>query len=91
MNKTRIELDLLYSAAQKDITLKKNLLATRFATDPMAEFCKLAGEAGYAITVGELFALGQEYSDNQCKSTNGGNPNPFDSFEDAYDGFLDSL
>lgn len=91
MNKTNINLDLLYSAAKKDASLRKRLLATRSADDPMDAFCKAACDAGHPITVGELFALGQENSDNQCKSTNGGNPYPYESFEDTYEIFLASL
>ncbi|MHC6180556.1 hypothetical protein ACYUJ6_11985 [Clostridium sp. JNZ X4-2] len=91
MDKVLIELDLLYSDAQKNPLLKKELLATRSADDPMDTFCKVACNAGHPITVGELFAIGQEYSDNQCKSTNGGNPYPYESFEDTYETFLASL
>ena len=91
MNKTNIELELLYSDTRKDQLLKSRLLATREADDPMDSFCKVASDAGHPITVGELFAIGQEYSDNQCKSTNGGNPRPNDSFEDIYESFLASL
>lgn len=91
MNKAMIELDRLYSKAKKDPLLKKRLLTTRSAADPMEAFCKIACEVGHPITVGELFAIGQEYSDNQCKSTNGGNPNPYDYFDDAYETFLLSL
>lgn len=91
MNKTIVELELLYSDAKKDPLLKKRLLATRSADDPMDAFCKAACDVGHSITVGELFAIGQEYSNNQCKSTNGGNPYPYDSFEDIYETFLDSL
>lgn len=91
MNNAAIELELLYSDAKKDPLLKKRLIETRSAEDPMDAFCKIACDVGHPITVGELFAIGQEYSDNQCKSTNGGNPNPYDSFEDAYETFLTSL
>lgn len=91
MDKTIMELELLYSDAKKDPMLKKRLLATHSADDPMDSFCKVACDVGHPITVGELFAIGQEHSDNQCKSTNGGNFNPYDSFEDAYETFLDSL
>jgi len=91
MNKTIIELELLYSDAKNDPLLKKRLLATRSEDDPMDSFCKIACDAGHPITIGELFAIGQDYSDNQCKSTNGGNPRPNDSFEDTYETFLASL
>ena len=56
------------------------------------ELCKtLAREAGVELYPGELLAVGEEYSDNQCKSTNGGNPTPYDSFNDAYEIFLASV
>ena len=85
------KLDLLSQAAKADPTLREKFLATRNAPDPMDAFCRLTEEAGYPISVGELFAAGQEYSDNQCKSTNGGNPSPYSSFEDEYEIFLSSL
>jgi len=91
MNKTIVELELLYADTKKDLVLKNKLLATRLAADPMDAFCTIACDAGHHITVGELFAIGQDYSDNQCKSTNGGNPSPYDSFDDAYETFLNSL
>ena len=91
MNKPIIELELLYSDAKKDSLLKKRLLATRLADDPMDAFCKIACEVGHPVTVGELLAIGQEYSDNQCKSTKGGNPYPYDLFDDTYETFLSSL
>ena len=50
-----------------------------------------AQSLGYAIYLGDLFAAGQEYSDNQCKSTNGGNPRPYDSFDDTLEFFLCEL
>ncbi|WPC41244.1 hypothetical protein [Clostridium sp. JS66] len=91
MNDINKELELLHSDAKKDPLLREKLLATRSADDPMDAFCKIACDAGHAITVGELFAIGQEFSDNQCKSTNGGNPYPYDSFDDTYETFLASL
>ncbi|OBR92554.1 hypothetical protein CLRAG_24040 [Clostridium ragsdalei P11] len=91
MDNTTTELELLYTDAKKDPSLRKKLLETRLADDPMDTFCKIACDAGHPITIGGLLAVGQEYSDNQCKSTNGGNPDPYDSFEDAYEMFLSSL
>lgn len=91
MNDINKELELLHSDAKKDPLLREKLLATRSAADPMDAFCQIACAAGYHITVGELFAIGQEFSDNQCKSTNGGNPYPYDSFDDTYETFLASL
>ena len=65
-------LSQLLDAARSDASLKKALLASETAADPMAEFCRAASEAGFPVTVGELFAMGQEYTDNLLKSVNGG-------------------
>lgn len=91
MSQPILELQLLYEDAKKNPDLKQKLLATQTAKDPMDAFCQTACEFGHPITVGELFAIGLEYSDNQCKSTNGGNPTPYESFEDTYEEFLSSL
>lgn len=91
MSQPELELALLYEDAKRNLDLKQKLFATRTAKDPMDAFCRIACEAGHSITVGELFAVGLEYSDNQCKSTNGGNPTPYESFEDTYEEFLSSL
>lgn len=91
MNTTSQTLARLRSLAQSDAILRSKLLSTRGCREPMEAFCRLAEEAGCPLTVGELLALGQENSDNQCKSTNGGNPSPYESFEDEYENFLFSL
>lgn len=91
MNPTSQTLARLRSLAAADPALRSRLLATRREQDPMEAFCRLAEEAGCPLTVGELWALGLENSDNQCKSTNGGNPSPYESFDDEYENFLTSL
>lgn len=91
MNQTEQTLLALSVQANQDERLRARLLATRQAPDPMDAFCTIATQAGFPVTVGELFSLGQENSDNQCKSTNGGNPTPYDAFDDAYENFLTSL
>lgn len=91
MNTTSQILARLRSLAKADSALRSKLLATRGLLEPMEAFCRLAEEAGCPLTVGELWALGLENSDNQCKSTNGGNPSPYESFDDEYENFLASL
>jgi len=91
MNHIFAELELLSDHAKIDSVLKQKLLATKSALDPLDDFCKIACAAGHPITIGELFAIGEEASDNQCKSTNGGNPTPYESFSDAYELFLASI
>lgn len=91
MNQVYAMLEKLSALAKNDPTLREKLLDTRIAADPLDTFCTLAAEAGCPVSLGELVALGQEYSDNQCKSTNGGNPTPYEFFDDTYENFLLSL
>ena len=81
------KLEQLSALAKKSEKLRQRLLETQ----ALDSFCRQAREAGVDLSIGELFAVGQEYSDNQCKSTNGGNPTPYDSFNDAYETFLASI
>ena len=84
-------LDQLEALAKRDPELRQKLLDTRHAKDPLDAFCTLAAEQGCPVSLGEPVASGQEYSDNQCKSTNGGNPSPYKYFDDTYENFLNSL
>ena len=88
---TFLKLEKLTALAKKNQKLRFALLETEKADEPLWEFCKIAQEAGVDLSVGELFAIGQEYSDNQCKSTNGGNPSPYSAFDDAYENFIQSI
>ena len=88
MNET---LARLLDAAREDSLLREELLASEKAKDPMSAFCKAAQEAGFTVTVGELFAMGQEYTDNLLKSVNGGAEYPMEGWEDTYELFLAAL
>ncbi len=67
------------------------LLDSRNAKDPVLAFCELATEQGFAITVGELFAEGEEYFSNLLKSCNGGATYPREGWDDSYEMFFASL
>ena len=82
------KLEKLTALAKANDKLRLALLATREDKEPMRTLCRIAKGNGVARYRGELFAVGQEYPDNQCKSTNGGNPTPYDAFDDAYENFL---
>ena len=84
-------LDDLLIAARNDDDLRKALMASSEADDPMADFCKTATEAGFPLTVGDLFADGEEYTSNLLKSCNGGAEYPIDGWEDSYEMFLAAL
>lgn len=91
MNTASQTLARLRSLAKADAAFGASCWRPAGCPEPMEAFCRLAEEAGCPLTVGELWALGLENSDNQCKSTNGGNPSPYESFDDEYENFLASL
>ncbi len=77
--------------ARNNPEIKEKFLKTRDTKDPMDEFCKVATSMGYEMTVGELFAMGEEYSANLLKSCNGGAVYPMEEWSDWYDDFFTSL
>lgn len=81
----------LLEKAKQNETLRQMLLDTRNAKDPVLAFCELATEQGFAITVGELFAEGEEYFSNLLKSCNGGATYPREGWDDSYEMFFASL
>ena len=81
----------LLAAAREDGELRARPMASREAEDPLSDFCARAAEAGFPITVGELVAVGEEYSANLLKSVNGGAEYPMDGWDDAYEMFLAAL
>lgn len=84
-------LDKLLKLALENPELKKALLLTQNAEDPLDSFCKIATENGCPITVGEIFTLNQTLCDNLLKSTNGGATYPIEDWADAYEMFISSL
>lgn len=58
---------------------------------PMNEFCKVSQDLGYNITIGGLFALGQDMNDSKLRSVNGGGVDGIDGWDDAYETFFYSL
>ena len=84
-------LDKLLKMALEDPELKKRLLATRNAADPLDEFCSIACEEGCPITLGEIFTINQTLWDNLLKSTNGGATYPIEEWADAYEMFMSAL
>lgn len=91
MDKTQSELNRLLYDARHNTELKDKLLATRNAKDPMNEFCKVSQDLGYNITIGGLFALGQDMNDSKLRSVNGGGVDGIDGWDDAYETFFYSL
>ncbi len=81
----------LRERALRDKAFRLALLATREADDPLLALCDLATANGFPLSPGEIISDGEEFSCNQTKSTNGGNPMPYDCFDDAYDMFFASI
>lgn len=91
MDKTQSELNRLLYDARHNIVLKEKLLETRKAKDPMDKFCNISQSLGYNITIGGLFALGQDMNDSKLRSVNGGGVDGIDGWDDAYETFFNSL
>lgn len=81
----------LQQDALKNEKLRLQLLATEKSADPMAEFCKIATENGYPLTVGELFYAGEDCRDSMLRSVNGGGVEAPDGWGDMYENIIASL
>ena len=90
MNETLIQ---LRERALRDDAFRRQLLETRNAADPLLALCDFATANGYPLSLGEIISDGEEFCCNQMKSTNGGNPMPYDcfGFDDAYEMFFASI
>ena len=77
--------------ALSDEAFRLALLATRDAADPLDALCRFATENSFPLSLADVIADGEEFSCNQTKSTNGGNPLPYDCFDDAYEMFMVSI
>ena len=90
MNET---LRMLRERALQDENFRKALLDTRVSADPLVALCDFATRNGYFLSLGDIISDGEEFCCNQMKSTNGGNPMPYDcfGFDDAYEMFFLSI
>jgi len=88
--------DILIALRERALTdeaFRTELLRTRESSDPLLALCTLAQENGYPLSLGDIISDGEEFCCNQMKSTNGGNPMPYDcfGFDDAYEMFFLSI
>lgn len=86
-------LDRLQHKAFLNETLRKQLLSTRSAEDPLSAFCKLCQELGYPIYEMDLICAGEEFHAAMKRSTNGGGENSpkIDGEDDFYELFMAGL
>jgi hypothetical protein len=85
------EINRLIYKAKYDENVRKALLATKDADDPLKAFCDLAGEMGYDITLGELFAYGMTMNDSKLRATNGGGSFEIEGWNDLYENLIEEL
>lgn len=84
-------LSKIIAAARANPEFKRKLIETKKAADPTDALCRLCCEYGYELSIGDLFAAGEEYNDNLRKSVNGGATDPIEGWNDSYDLFFASL
>lgn len=77
--------------AMHDKELKEKLIKTKSSKEPLEDFCNLAKDYGFNITIGELICDGEEFCSAMLRSVNGGGVDAFDSWTDFYELFFASL
>ena len=85
------ELEKLLNLAKSDLKIKAELLKTKTTQNPVEDFCKLAQELGFDVTMGELMAVGQNSNDAKLRSVNGGGVDGIDGWDDVYEQFFLTL
>lgn len=88
-----VQLDELQKKALRDEKIRRKLLETRSAKDPLAEFCRVSRELGYELYEMDLIVAGEEFYASMRRSTNGGGENSpmLDGEDDFYELFFASL
>lgn len=84
------KLDELLEKATKDADLRKKLLATRASANPLADFCTIASDNGFLMSVMDIVNQGEEFYAEIKRSTNGGGENSpdLDFQNDEYSIFM---
>lgn len=83
----------LKKKAIEDAALRAALLATSDSETPVADFCKVATDAGFPIYQMDLINASEDYYAAMRRSTNGGGENSplLDGEDDYYEMFLGEL
>ncbi len=69
------KLDKLFDKARGDLELKSRLLDTRNSKNPISDFCAIATEYGFEMSVMDMINQGEEFYAEIKRSTNGGGEN----------------
>ncbi len=83
-------LDRLLDMAKNNAGLKERLINTRQSDNPVADFCKIATEMGFPMSVMDIINQGEEFYAEIKRSTNGGGENSpdLDYQNDEYSIFM---
>ncbi|SFB99486.1 Nif11-like leader peptide family natural product precursor [Butyrivibrio sp. YAB3001] len=83
-------LEKLIIKAKDDESLKNKLLDTRNSSNPVYDFCEIATENGFPMTVMDIVNQGEEFYAEIKRSTNGGGENSpdLDFQNDEYSIFM---
>lgn len=83
----------LQEKAKRDEVLRKQLLDTKKAKDPLAAFCQTCRELGYELYEMDVIVAGEEAYAAMSRSTNGGGENHpmMDGEDDFYELFFACL
>ena len=84
------KLDNLLAKAATDQELRDRLLSTRDSQNPLSDFCKIASDNGFSMTVMDMVNQGEEFYAEIKRSTNGGGENSpdLDFQNDEYSIFM---
>ena len=84
------KLELLLKRAREDGELKQRLLDTKKSANPVDNFCKIATENGFDMSVMDMINQGEEFYAEIKRSTNGGGENSpdLDYQNDEYSIFM---
>lgn len=75
MNNTGAILEELAAIARKDKKVRQRFLDSRESKDPYREFCEIAQELGYDLTVMDIIDAEDQFLGLLEKSVNGGGAN----------------
>ncbi|MCR5558680.1 MAG: hypothetical protein K6F75_14110 [Butyrivibrio sp.] len=84
------KLDELLEKATKNADLRRKLLDTRASANPLADFCTIASDNGFPMSVMDIVNQGEEFYAEIKRSTNGGGENSpdLDFQNDEYSIFM---
>ena len=76
---------LIYDKAKSNPVFLEEIVKTTLGNNALYDFCAYAQKHGINVTPGYFLTVGETYSCNQLKSTNGGGVNPYMYFDDPFE------